>query len=153
MERVAPALTVHELLRMPADELDAVFRSAPAGPIPHGTARGTMLLATGHRAGQVVRALTRRLLWRGKVFLPNGTLLNVVGPFGAKAVRATVQPAASWVDGRECVLIDYATTSTVARWVRDEIRLVGPDLYLGVAWLARRRVASFALTFESGAAS
>ena len=72
MERVAPALPVHELLRMPADELDAVFRSAPAGPIPHGTARGTMLLATGHRAGQVVRASLVGCVAR-QGLPPNGT--------------------------------------------------------------------------------
>ncbi len=112
-----------------------------------------MLFATGHRAGQVAATLARRMLWRGKVFLPDGTLLNMVGPTGAPAVRATVQFGASWVDCRECIVIDYAATSALARWVRDEIRLVGPRVYLGVVWLGRRRVASFALIVDAGAAA
>jgi hypothetical protein len=138
---------------MPAGELDAVFRAAPAGPLPHGKGAGTMLVATGHRVGQVAATLARRMLWRGKVFLPEGTLLNMVGPTGAHAVCATVQFGASWVDGRDCIVIDYAATSALARWVRDEIWLVGPRVYLGVVWLARRRVASFALVVDAGAAA
>jgi hypothetical protein len=38
----------------------------------------------------------------------------------------------------------------VARLVRDELRLVGPHLYLGVVWLARRRVLWFTLLDRSG---
>lgn len=44
-------------------------------------------------------------------------------------------------------MLDYARTSLLARWVRDEIRLVAPDLYLGVASLRTVPVVHFALRF------
>jgi hypothetical protein len=150
MRCVATPLTAPDLQRMSALELAALFRQAPAGPVPRGDAQGIALIATGHRAGQALARLVREVVWQGKVLLPDGTLVNKVTPFGLHAVRAVVRPGASWVDGKECIVIDYAATSVVARWVRDEIRLVAPHLYLGVVWFARRRVASFALTFASG---
>jgi hypothetical protein len=140
--------TAQQLLHLPAADLDAMFRQASAGPVPRGDARGTVLVATGSGAGRLVADLTRRLLWQGKVLLSDGTLVNKVTPLGVRAVRAVVHTGPSWVDGKDCIVIDYAPTSTVARWVRDEIRLIAPDLYLGVVWFARRRVASFALAFE-----
>jgi hypothetical protein len=136
---------------MPAAELDALFRQAPAGHVPRGDAQGTVLFATGSGLGRIFADLSRWLLWQGKVVLPDGTLVNKVSPWGVHVVRALVAPGPSWIDGKECIVIDYGRTSVVARWVRDEIRQVGPDLYLGVVWLARRRVASFALTFTSRA--
>ncbi len=150
MEQVAPALTAQDLLWMSAPELDAEFRRSPAGPMPHGDAVGTVLVAPGHVAGRILAAFAHRLLWQGKVLPSDGTLVNKLTPFGFQAVRAAVGQGPSWVDGNDCIVIDYAATSVVARWVRDEIRLVAPGLYLGVVWLARRRVASFALTFASG---
>jgi hypothetical protein len=77
--------------------------------------------------------------------------MNRIGPFGTRAIRGAVYPDRSWVDGKNCIVIDYSTTSIAARGVRDEIRLVAPRLYLGVVWLWRRRVAWFALTLPIGA--
>ncbi len=64
---------------------------------------------------------------------------------GIRAVAATVRPDESLVDGRPCVVFDYSRTSLVARGVRDEVRLVAPGLYLGVAWLFGNRVGWFAV--------
>jgi hypothetical protein len=143
------AHTAGDLLAKPAAELDALFRHAPAGQAPHGDAEGTALLVPGSGVAAAIAGLVRRLLWQGKVLFPDGTLVNKVTPWGLPAVRGVVAPGPSWVDGKECIVIDYAPTSLVARWVRDEIRLVGPGLYLGVVWLARRRVAAFALAVTS----
>jgi hypothetical protein len=63
--------------------------------------------------------------------------------------------AESWVDGQECVLLDYSRSSRICGWIRDEIREVSPGVYLGVVWGVgrffgrgrRRRVLGFALTF------
>jgi hypothetical protein len=148
MEQTAAPLAAPDLQRMSALELDVLFRQAPAGPVPQGDADGTVLAATGHRAGQPLARFVRAVAWQGKLLLSDGTLVNKVTPFGLHAVRAVVGQGPSWVDGKECIVIDYARTSVVARWVRDEIRLVAPHLYLGVVWFARRRVASFALTFD-----
>jgi hypothetical protein len=146
-------VTAPDLLRMSALDLDALFRGSTAGPVPQGDGTGTLLVAPGRRAGKVLALIARGILWQGKVLLPDGTLVNKVGPFGFHAVRAVVAPGASWVDGNECIVIDYRETSLIARWVRDEIRQVGPNRYLGVVWFARRRVGWFALTFPSGAAT
>jgi hypothetical protein len=127
-------------------ELDELFRASPAGNIPHGRLRGTALLFPGTRLCEPLGRLTRLLLWQGKTTEdPPAALSNLVGPWGLRAVRALLSHDRSWVDGRACVLIDYSTTSTVARMVRDEIRLVAPGLYLGVVWLWRRRVGWFTL--------
>jgi hypothetical protein len=96
------------------------------------------------------------LFWHGKVFRPEtGDLRNLVTPLGVQAIRALVSHDESWVDARECVLIDYSRTSRVAGWIRDEIREVAPGLYLGVVWgvgrafAGRRRILRFALTFPA----
>jgi hypothetical protein len=108
--------------------------------------RGTVLLWPGTKACAVIARIAHLLLWQGKVVdRRRGTLLNLVSPFGIQAVKARVSHAPSWVDDKPCVLIDYSRTSLVARTVRDEIRLIGPGIYLGVVWLSKRRVAWFTL--------
>jgi hypothetical protein len=127
-------------------ELDLLFRSSPAGPVPHGRLPGTALLFPGKWVCSVLARLTYLLFWRGKVTDPPArSLKNLVGPLGARTIKALLSHDHSWVDGKDCVLIDYSKTSLVARMVRDEIRLVSPNLYLGVVWLWRRRVGWFTL--------
>lgn len=134
------------LLGAADEELDRLFRSSPPGEIPRGPMDGTSVLAPGTPLNATVAALARSLAWRGKVFDPGGrTVENLVSPFAVMAIKATVAPGTSWVDGRDCTVIDYSKTSLVARGVRDEIRLVATDLYLGVVWLWRRRVGWFLL--------
>jgi hypothetical protein len=134
------------LLAMPNTKLDELFRRSGAGSIPLGDCKGTVLVFTGSRLAPVAAAFCRAVVWQGKVFPPDGRqVVNRVSPFGICAVRAAVSLGRSWVDDGECVVIDYSRTSIVACWVRDEIRLVAPGLYLGVVWLRRRRVAGFAL--------
>jgi hypothetical protein len=112
-------LDERSLRRLDNGELDLLFRSSPAGDLPKGLLSGTGLLFPGTRA---------------------------CGPLAwLRAIRALLSHDRSWVDGRECVLIDYSTTSTVARMVRDEVRLVAPGLYLGVVWLWKRRAGWFTL--------
>ena len=72
-------------------------------------------------------------------------LRNRITPLGIRAIVATVRTSGSLVDRRPCIVLDYSATSIVARGVRDEIRLVGEHLYLGVVWLFGRRVAWFTL--------
>jgi len=134
------------LLDMTNPELDALFRSSPAGLTPDGDMRGTVLALPGTRLARPVAAMTYALLWQGKVVnRRRGVLKNKISPLRLRSVKALVSPDTSWVDARPCVVLDYSRTSFVARLVRDEIRLVGPHLYLGVVWLSRRRVLWFML--------
>ncbi|WP_051274973.1 hypothetical protein [Cellulomonas sp. URHD0024] len=138
--------TEADLLRLGNVLLDELFRASPAGPVPMGRMRGTLLAFPGSRAARPIAAFARALLWQGKVVDAEQTSLkNLVTPLRLRAIKAAVSTAASWVDGDPTVLIDYSRTSRVAGMVRDEIRLVGPGLYLGVVWMWRRRVGWFAL--------
>ncbi|MGV0743114.1 hypothetical protein [Mycolicibacterium sp. XJ870] len=124
--------------------LDMLFRQSPAGAIPDGDTRGTLLAWPGTWVTKPLAFLVRVIVWQGKVLdRRNAVLRNKISPIGLHLIKARLSVAHSWVDGQDCVLIDYSKTSTLARMVRDEIRLVGPGLYLGVVWLWRKRVGWF----------
>jgi hypothetical protein len=63
------------------------------------------------------------------------------------AIIAKVYKGPSWLDGKECSALDYPETSLVAGWIRDEIREIGPGLYLGRVYGAKKRLIDFALKF------
>jgi hypothetical protein len=144
------ALDGDHLLDMSMEELDELFRRSPAGPVPRGRARGTVLFLPGTRVGRAIAGVARALAWQGKVFDADGRgLRNLVSPLSLPAVRADVYAQASWVDGRDCIVLDYSRTSRVAHWIRDEIREVAPGLYLGEVFWSRRRILKFSLAFSS----
>jgi hypothetical protein len=151
-DRRAPSgLTEIDLLAMRNAELDELFRASPAGVVPDGTMRGTVVALPGTPLAAPVAALSHALLWKGKVVSRRrGLVKNELTPLRLRLVKALVGPGPSWVDARPCVVLDYSRTSQVARLVRDELRLVGPHLYLGVVWLGHRRVLWFTLRGRSG---
>lgn len=139
-------VTEDDLLATSNQDLDALFRRSPAGPVPVGVLDGVAVLFPGSPLSRIVARLVRALLWRGKVVEPDGaSLRNRITPLDVRAIAALVRPSASLVDGRACIVLDYSATSLIARGVRDEIRSVAPRLYLGVVWLIGRRVAWFTL--------
>jgi hypothetical protein len=145
-------VTEVDLLAKSSRQLDELFRSASAGPIPDGDGRGTVLAFPGTPLSRLIATLSYPLLWQGKVVDgARGELLNKLTPFRIRAVRGLVSVAPSWRDGNDCVAIDYSRTSLVARLVRDEIRLVAPGVYLGVVWVGRYRLhgLGFVLRFTS----
>jgi hypothetical protein len=141
---------VPQLLEMSPDELDTLFRSSAAGTIPHGRTKGAVLVAPGTDLALPAKRLIHFLAWRGKVFNPQkGDLLNVILPFGVKAVRAKVYKDASWLDQKETIVLDYSKTSRIAHKVRDEIREVSPGVYLGLVYWGHDRILHFTLTSTS----
>ncbi|MEY2524381.1 MAG: hypothetical protein QOJ66_2946 [Ilumatobacteraceae bacterium] len=144
-------LTSHDLPTMRGIQLDALFADAPAGEIPVGKGRGQALMATGTFAARALLTITRLLAWQGKVFDgPSHTLRNLVSPFGFKAITADVYVDASLFDGHPCIVLDYSKTSRVAGWVRDEIREIGPGLYVGLVYAGKRRLPiRFSLEFDA----
>jgi len=143
-------VSVPELLEKRAYELDELFRQSDAGEIPRGEAEGTVLFLPGTELAGPAAKLIHLLVWQGKVFDPElGELRNEILPFGIKAVRAKVYKAPSWLDGKEVIVLDYSDTSTVAHWIRDEIRDVGAGTYLGVVFWERNKLLHFALQFPS----
>jgi hypothetical protein len=140
---------VAQLLKMSQVELDALFTRSAAGPIPDGQAEGTAIVAPGTVFSPEIAKFVTVFAWQGKVFDPKaGLLRNRIGPFGLNAIIAKVYKAASWLDGKECIVLDYSETSMVAHWIRDEIRLIQPPgLYLGKVYWDQTRLIDFALQF------
>lgn len=140
--------TVPQLLTMSQAELDALFTASPAGEIPTGEAEGTAIIAAGSKfTAEIARAINM-FAWQGKIFDPvSGTLRNKILAFGINAVIAKVYKGDSWLDGKECIVLDYSETSLVAQWIRDEIRLIEPGLYLGKVYWSKAHIFDFALRF------
>lgn len=143
------AYDVAQLLRMTQPELDSLFTQSEAGPIPEGQADGTAIIAPGTQFSPQMAEFVKYFAWQGKVFDARaGQLRNRIGPFGLNAIIAQVYKAPSWLDGKECIVLDYSHTSLVAHWIRDEIRLVQkPGLYLGKVYWDKARLIDFALQF------
>ena len=140
--------TSTQLLTMSQQELDTLFRASPPGPIPNGEANGTAIIAPGTPYTPEIASFINTFAWQGKVFdAEAGQLKNRILPFGLNAIIAKVYVAASWLDGKGCIVLDYSETSLVAHWIRDEIRLISPDLYLGVVYWDRARLIDFCLQF------
>lgn len=144
-------LTARQLLEKRAGELDRLFASAPAGPIPEGEATGAAIACPGTIFARPIAWFARWFLWQGKIFSPaERCLRNRITAFGFTAIKAQVYAGKSWFDERPCTVIDYSQTSLLARFIRDEIRLVAPGLYLGQVYVGRRRkpILKFSLSFQ-----
>jgi hypothetical protein len=144
------AITVPEMLKMSQAQLDALFTQNPAGEIPNGEAKGTAIVAPGTTYTQDIADFINHFAWQGKVFDPaKGVLRNRILPFGLNAIIAKVYKGPSWLDDKECIILDYSQTSLVAEWIRDEIREVAPHLYLGKVYWSKKRLIDFALEFPA----
>jgi hypothetical protein len=140
---------VQDLLTKSQAELDALFTKNEAGPIPTGQCDGTAIVAPGTKFSHDIAKLVNIFAWQGKVFDPkSGTLRNRILPLGINAIIAKVYKGPSWLDNKECIVIDYTETSLVAHWIRDEIRLIAPNVYLGKVYWNKSRLIDFALEFH-----
>jgi hypothetical protein len=148
------ALDAGQLLGMSQAELDALFSAHDAGPVPDGEAEGTAIIAPGTPFSAAIAAAINIFAWQGKVFDGKaGFLHNEILPFGLKAIVARVYKAPSWLDGKECIVLDYSETSLVASHIRDEIRLVDTGFYLGKVYWDSKRLIDFALDFRNPGAT
>jgi hypothetical protein len=141
---------IKKWLALSRDELDQVYREAEAGTIPSGDTRGTAIIA-GSLLAKGYAAFARLFGWQGKIFdmfaddCDKGLLINKITPFSLSFIVAKVYRDASWMDGKETIVIDYSTTSFFAKKIRDEIREVEPGIYLGKVWFGKTRILDFAL--------
>lgn len=142
------AYDVPQLLAMSQEQLDDLFRASPAGDIPDGPAKGTAIIAPGTKYTENIAEIINHFGWQGKVFdAQKGVLKNRILAFGFEAIVAKVYKGPSWLDDKECVVLDYSETSLVAHWIRDEIRLIGPGFYLGKVYWSKKRLIDFCLQF------
>jgi hypothetical protein len=142
------AYDVAQLLTMDQKALDDLFTASPAGDIPDGPAKGTAIIAPGTRYSKEIAEVINLFGWQGKVFdAKRGLLKNSITMFHVQAIVARVYKGPSWLDGKECIVLDYSETSVVAHYVRDEIRLIGPGFYLGKVYWKKDRLIDFCLQF------
>jgi hypothetical protein len=137
------------LLSMSQTQLDDLFRGAESGPIPDGPAKGTAIIAPGTVFTPELAEVVTLFAWQGKTFDgPHGVLRNRISSLGLNAIVAEVYKAPSLFDGKECIVLDYSKTSLVAKWIRDEIRAIAPNFYLGRVYWNNKPSLHFALQFE-----
>jgi hypothetical protein len=142
------AYDVDQLLEKSDDELDAMFRQSEPGPIPNGKADGTAIVANGTKFSSIIAKIINHFGWQGKTFdAQHGTLRNRIAMFGFNAIVAQVYIDKSLLDGKPCIVLDYSQTSEVAERVRDEIRLIAPNTYLGRVYWENKPTIHFALQF------
>lgn len=130
-----PAATVcsaDEVVRMNSDVLAWLYQQGHIAPLPSGKLRGTAIVLPGSRRAPLL-SKGSRFVWQGKVVRnEDGTAVNKF--FGVRAVKADVYEGTSWMDGKPALVLDYRERSLVYSKIRDEIRQVGPGLYLGVMY-------------------
>jgi hypothetical protein len=149
-------MQLNDLLGKSQIELDEIFSRSPAGPLPSGNAQGEAIVWPGTFWTRLISKSVHALAWQGKVFTlnPDGngaTLKNKVTAVGVQAIVANVYYTKSWLDGKDCIVLDYSKTSFLAKKVRDEIRLIDPAnrIYLGKVWWGKTRLVDFALQFPA----
>ena len=143
------AVSVPEMLKLSQAQLDDLFTQSPVGEIPSGEAKGTAIVAPGTTYTQDIANFINHFAWQGKVFDPaKGALRNKISPFGLNAIIAKVYKGSSWMDNKECIVLDYSETSILAHWIRDEIRNISPGIYLGKVYWEKKRLIDFALDFQ-----
>jgi|SRR5579859_3081461 len=145
------SVTLNDLNAMAQSQLDTLFTSSAAGPIPDGDAKGAAIILPGTICQRPLAVFATYGVWQGKVFdTKRGELINKILPFGMRAIRAKVYKAPSWVDNKECIVLDYSQTSFLFGKIRDEIREVSPRIYLGVVFIGKKKTINFALEFPAG---
>ena len=153
MRNVAPARATvpapEQLLTMSAADLDALFARCESGPLPDGSAEGVALIATGTLLSQPIARATKFFAWKGKTAdAARGRLFNRITPFGIAAVPARIYIGPSRYDGKPCVVLDYSRSWLVARFIRDELRMLEPGYYLGKVYFAKLPTFRFCLRFH-----
>lgn len=142
------SITVPDLLNMSQAELDELFTNSEPGDIPNGEAKGTAIVAPGTTYTEEIAEFINHFAWQGKTFdAKKGVLRNRILSFGLNAIIAKVYKDPSWLDGKECIVLDYSDTSLLAHWIRDEIREIAPNLYLGKVYWGKKRLIDFAIQF------
>ncbi len=142
-------MTSSDLLTLTQVDLDKLFTGADPGPLPDGQAKGTAIVAPGTAFSPKIAEFINFFAWQGKNFDgKHGVLTNRISALGLNAIVAEVYKDNSWLDGKECIVLDYSKTSLVAHWIRDEIRQIENKLYLGKVYWEKERLIDFCLEFQ-----
>jgi hypothetical protein len=121
-------LDADQLRKFSECQLDQLFTQADSGPIPVGHARGRVLVMANTKLPRMKRCMINAV-WKGKAFGDDGYFINQWVCF--QALDSKAGHGVSWYDGKPCIVMEYAPGTPVFANSRDELRQIGPNLYLG----------------------
>lgn len=125
---------VRDLTRADASQLEAMFRqAAPMDWFPAGDWKGRVLPSPGRR-GNALKGALIGMGWLGKRFDTAKAIMTNRLPVGtAVPARMLIRPSS--LDGRDCLVLDYAgVQGRLTKWaepVHDEVREIAPGVLLG----------------------
>jgi hypothetical protein len=126
---VAPPITCIDQLRgRSCEELLNIFAGGNCA-CPSGYGRGEVVLMTDGRHCKMKMRMTNRV-WKGKVFDDDGSFTNQW--VACKALHSCYGPGPSWYDGLPCIVMEYPPHTPLFANSHDEIRQVGPGIWLGM---------------------
>ncbi len=125
-----PAITsVDQLQCLGIEELQGIFAAACGVSTPPGLGKGRVLVMANTKHPRM-RVRMSNAVWKGKYFHEDGTFVNQWAGF--RAIHSCTAVGPSWFDGWPCVVLEYPPGTPVFGNARDEIRQVGPGLWLGM---------------------
>lgn len=140
---LAAAVTAEDLRRLRRNEIKEVFSSLPAPSLRelHGEYEAEFLDQGDPVRNSMVKLFYHTALrWRGKAFAPVNSYLGWgYNTFGEdrespnQSLPMLTYRAPSACDANESLIVDYSSTvSGTMRVMRDEIRRVGENVFLGI---------------------
>lgn len=140
--------SLEELKTLNNDQLNTLYRYGTAFDVPSANTPGVTLMHEGvplPTPGFPGPSELLNFFWGGKAFytdaLGNTSLTNKILPttpisFMDVSAEVYFQDHSLTGDGMPVITLDYAHSNiAIAQWIRDEIRLIAPDLYLGRAYI------------------
>jgi hypothetical protein len=121
-------LEIAQLEAMSVAELDALYAGGGVENLPVGAMRGKVLVFVNTPLPKVKARMSNRV-WRGKEFEENGEFINQF--LGFQALKSKLEIGTSWFDGQPMIQLEYPDKTPIFGNTHDEIREIGPGLYLG----------------------
>jgi hypothetical protein len=125
---VPPITCVDQLRGKTVAELQSIFACGLCS-CPLGYGRGEVLLLANTRHGKMKARMANRV-WKGKVFEEDGRFTNQWAR--RQALDSCYAPGPSWYDGMPCVIMEYPSDTPLFANSHDELRQVGPNVWLGM---------------------
>jgi len=139
---------LEDLQQLDDRDLNELYDYGTAYVIPGSNNPGTEWLLTGLPLpvpGYAGPSALLNFFWGGKVFttdhIGNTTLTNQIAPttpisFNNVSAEVSIRENSLTNDGEPIIFLNYKRSNiSIARSVRDELRLIAPKLYLGRAYL------------------
>jgi hypothetical protein len=120
---------INDLKHLCCEQLQQIFAGGCSGSTPCGCVRGEVLYLAHTRAAKM-KVRMANVVWKGKCFEEDGSFINQWAGF--KALHSVACEGPSWFDGKPCMVMEYPKGTPVFANMRDELRQVGPCLWMGM---------------------